>query len=57
MGAGARYLAAIWDAAFTVAYAILPPRPTTISEPTLAKIYENATFVPSLTLDKIGPAL
>jgi hypothetical protein len=57
MGMGARYLAAIWDAAFTAAHATLPGQPAAISEATLASIYKDPTFVPSLTLNKIGAVL
>ena len=57
MGAGARFLAAIWDAAFAVAGTPLPPNTGTVPEATLAEIYQDTTFVPSLTLDKIGAVL
>ena len=57
MGAGARYLAAIWDAAFAVAGAALPSPPTSVPEATLAGIYKDSKFVPSVTLDKIGTFL
>lgn len=57
MGAGARYLAAIWDAAFAAAATPLPGHAGAIPEETLAAIYQDPAFVPSLTLDKIGPVL
>ena len=57
MGAGARYLAAIWDAAFAAASASLPPEPAAIPETKLADIYKDTKFVPSVTLDKIDAFL
>jgi hypothetical protein len=57
MGAGARYLAAIWDAAYAMAATPLPAHAGAIPETTLAGIYQDPTFVPSLTLDKIGSVL
>ena len=57
MGAGARYLAAIWEAAVTVAGRSIPGRPAAIPETTLAAIYQKSDFVPSLTLDKISAVL
>ena len=57
MGAGARYLAAIWEAAFAAAGVALPVDAGAIPEATLAAIYEDKAFVPSLTLDKIGEVL
>lgn len=57
MGIGARYLAAIWDAAFELAGEALPDSGRQIPEKALAKIYQNKEFVPSLTLDKIGQVL
>ena len=57
MGAGARYLAAIWDAAYAAAAKPLPARAGAIPEATLAAIYQDKTFVPSLWLSQIGPVL
>jgi hypothetical protein len=57
MGAGARYLATIWDAAYAVAASPLPADAGVISERTLAAIYQDNSFVPSLTLDRIGAVL
>lgn len=57
MGAGARYLAALWDAAYTAAATPLPADAGTIEEADLAAIYQDRSFVPSLTLDKIGTVL
>ncbi len=57
MGAGARFLAAMWDAAFATADTPLPPGAGAIPEAALAAIYQDPKFVPSLTLDKIGPVL
>lgn len=57
MGAGARYLAAIWDAAFTVAGTPLPSGSREVPEEDLAAVYQDKDFVPSLTLDKIGPVI
>ena len=55
MGAGARYLAAIWKAAYAIGGA--PALGGAVDKPLLASIYQDATFAPSLTLDKIGSAL
>jgi hypothetical protein len=57
MGAGARYLAVLWDAAFAVAGTPLPAGVGLIPERTLAGIYQNPSFVPSLTLANIGTVL
>jgi hypothetical protein len=57
MGAGARYLAAMWEAAYAVADTSLPAGEREISEHALAKVYQDKTFLPSLTLDKIGPVI
>ncbi|MBN3755551.1 S1/P1 Nuclease [Paraburkholderia sp. Tr-20389] len=57
MGAGARYLAAMWEAAYAVADTSLPAGEREISEKALAKVYQDKTFLPSLTLDKIGPVI
>lgn len=57
MGAGARYLAAVWQAALAKSGVALPKKPSVISEAKLASIYQDKTFAPSLTLDKIGAAL
>ena len=57
MGAGARFLAAIWEAAYAAADSSLPAGAREISEKALAKVYQDKTFVPSLTLDKIGPVI
>jgi hypothetical protein len=57
MGAGARYLAAIWEAAFAKADASLPAGAREIPEAELAGVYQDTTFVPSMTLDKIEPLL
>lgn len=56
MGAGARYLAATWEAAY-VAAGSPALAAEAIAQPTLAAIYQDATFAPSLTLDQIGPEL
>lgn len=57
MGAGARYLAALWEAAFAQADASLPAGAREIAEADLAAVYQDPAFVPSMTLDKIGPLL
>jgi hypothetical protein len=57
MGAGARYLAAMWEAAFMKADTSLPAGAREISETELAKVYQDKDFVPSVTLDKISPLL
>ncbi|MEM5369746.1 S1/P1 Nuclease [Paraburkholderia azotifigens] len=57
MGAGARYLAAMWEAAYAVADTSLPAGEREISEHALAKVYQDKAFLPSLTLDKIGPVI
>jgi hypothetical protein len=57
MGAGARYLAAIWEAAFRSAGTPLPAGSREVPEKELAKVYQDTRFVPSLTIDKIGPLL
>jgi hypothetical protein len=58
MGLGARYLATIWDAAYTAAGSpVIPASVNTISETILAKIYQTPSFVPSLPLKKIGDVL
>jgi hypothetical protein len=57
MGVGARYLAAIWDAAYAAAKAPLPAQAGAIPEATLAAIYQDKTFVPSLWLSQIGSVL
>jgi hypothetical protein len=57
MGAGARYLAAIWDAAFAVAERPSLADAGVVSQEDLAAIYQDKAFVPSLTLDKIGTVL
>ncbi|WP_207210204.1 hypothetical protein [Lichenibacterium ramalinae] len=57
MGAGARYLAAIWDAAYAVAATPLPDGAGVVSETALAAIHQDGGFVPSLTLDEIGSVL
>ncbi|WP_337268756.1 hypothetical protein [Oryzifoliimicrobium ureilyticus] len=57
MGAGARYLAALWDAAYTVAASSLPADAGAIAEADLAASYQDQNFVPSLTLDKVGVVL
>jgi len=56
MGAGANCLAATWEAVLA-ASGITLPRPETFAEPTLAAIYQDPAFVPSFTLDEIGPHL
>jgi hypothetical protein len=56
MAAGANYLAATWDAALAASSARLP-KVETFTEKTLAAIYVDPAFVPSLTLDEIGPHL
>lgn len=57
MGAGARYLAAIWEAAFEKADTSLPAGAREISEAELAKVYQDKHFVPSVTLDKVASLL
>jgi hypothetical protein len=57
VGAGARYLTAIWEAAFGKADASLPAGASEISEAELAKLYQDKDFVPSMTLDKIASLL
>ena len=56
MGAGARYLAATWEAAYAAA-----GKPSigaaAIGQPVLAAIYQNPDFAPSETLGTIGPYL
>ena len=56
MGAGANTLAATWEAALAVSGVTLPSAET-FSEQALAAIYQDPAFVPSLTLDEIGPHL
>jgi len=56
MGAGANTLAATWEAALAASGTKLPA-PETFSEQALAAIYQNSAFVPSFTLDDIGPHL
>ena len=56
MGAGANTLAATWQAALSVADVTLPAAET-FSETALAAIYQDPAFVPSFTLDQIGPHL
>ncbi len=56
MGAGANTLAATWEAALAVSGVTLPG-PKTFSEEALAAIYQDTAFVPSFTLDEIGPHL
>ncbi|AME23743.1 hypothetical protein [Burkholderia sp. PAMC 26561] len=57
MAGGALSLAALWDAAFKVAAVTWQEKPEAIDEKALATIYQDATFVPSHTLDKIGTVL
>ncbi len=56
MGAGANTLAATWEAALA-ASGITLPVPEAFSEQALAAIYQDPAFVPSFTLDDIGPHL
>jgi len=56
MGAGANTLAATWEAALAASGTMLPT-PETFSEQALAAIYQDPAFVPSFTLDDIGPHL
>ncbi len=56
MGAGANCLAATWEAALAASGVALPAAET-FTEPALAAIYQDPAFVPSLTLDQIGPHL
>ncbi len=56
MGAGARYLAATWEAAYLAAGAPALAA-TAIDQAALTAIYQDETFAPSLTLDKIEPEL
>ena len=56
MGAGANTLAAVWDAMAAVAGAALPGAQA-FTEAELAAIYQDPDFVPSRTLDAIGPLL
>ncbi|HVZ27650.1 MAG TPA: hypothetical protein VG798_03255, partial [Rhizomicrobium sp.] len=55
MGQGACYLAAIWDAAYALAPTDLPAK--ALNPGTLAKIYQDEDFAPSLTIDKVGAVL
>lgn len=57
MIAGARYLAAIWDAACAVSKADLRGKAQACDQARLAAIYQDAGFAPSLTIDKIGAVL
>jgi hypothetical protein len=57
MGAGSRYLAAIWEAAFEKADTSLPSGAREIPEEELAKVYQDKEFLPSVTLDKISSLL
>ena len=57
MAGGAVALAALWDAAFRAASANWHGGTEAIDEKVLAAIYQDVTFVPSLTLDKIGSVL
>lgn len=56
MAAGANTLAATWEAALAVSGVTLPGAET-FSEQALAVIYQDTAFVPSFTLDEIGPHL
>ena len=56
MGAGANTLATTWEAALAVSGVALPA-PETFGEQALAAIYQDPAFVPSCTLDDIGPHL
>ena len=56
MGAGANFLAATWEASLAVSAAKLPAAQP-FGEPALAAIYQDEAFVPSYTLDQIGPHL
>ena len=56
MGAGANCLAATWEAALAASGVTLPAAET-FTEEALAAIYQDPAFVPSLTLDQIGPRL
>ncbi|MEX3931806.1 S1/P1 Nuclease [Paraburkholderia phymatum] len=57
MGAGARFLAAMWEAAYAVADTSLPAGAREIDEQALAHVYQDKTFVPSLTIDRIGAVI
>ncbi len=57
MGIGARYLAAVWDAAYVAAGQPAWDDTGPIAEKVLAVIYQDKTFVPSLTLNKIASVL
>ncbi|WP_010189043.1 hypothetical protein [Sphingomonas sp. PAMC 26605] len=56
MAAGACYLAAVWDAAY-LAGGQPALAAAQVSDTTLAGIYQDEAFAPSLTLDKIGAEL
>ena len=57
MGAGARYLAAMWEAAFAKEDTSLAAGAREISEAELAKVYQDNDFMPSVTLDKVAALL
>ncbi|MEM5436121.1 hypothetical protein [Paraburkholderia diazotrophica] len=44
----------MWEAAYAVADTSLPAGAREIGEQALAHVYQDKTFVPSLTIDKIG---
>ena len=54
MAGGALTLAPLWEAAFKVAGVKWNEGAQAMDEKALATIYQDASFVPSLTLDKIG---
>jgi hypothetical protein len=57
MGAGARYLAMLWEAAFAKADTSLPAGAREIPEAELANVYQDKGFMPSATLDKVDELL
>jgi hypothetical protein len=57
MGAGACYLAALWEGAFAKSRVSLPDDADAVPEDELAAIYQDKSFAPSLTLDKIAEEL
>jgi hypothetical protein len=56
MGAGARYLATLWDAAYKAA-GTPPLSAVAIPETKLAALYQDEDFLPSLTLEHIDAVL
>jgi len=59
MALGARYLAMIWDAAWAAGNGQTNKAPDLVERDrdAIKALYEDTGFVPSLTIDQIGPAL